>query len=280
MGQVDRSKRAYWQSRHKWRSGRPLPPPSRPSEEDIRGYEECAAALSQAMGARSLRVLLLGVTRSIAAMRWPAGSSVVAMDWADAMLRLGLPGGDSASPVLADWREMPLAGRCRDLVIGDGCYASLDSFEDCVALNAEVARVLRPGGHFVQRCFVRPANPEPIDRILDDARSGRAGSIEQFRWRLAMALHPSGGRAVAAQDVWRAWREIVPEPAGLAAAAGWSDGDLELLERWQGEDVRVPLPTLAEIKALAAEGFEFLDCRLPYYPMGNCFPIVVLRARR
>lgn len=277
---MDRSKRRYWEVRGTQVTGPPLPQPARPSDEDISGFEACAAALAQSLG-RPPEVLVLGFTRGIVSMRWPARSELVAMDWSGAMMRRIWPAGSlprNVAPVIGDWREMPLRAACVDLVIGDGCYASQNSFADCATVTEEVWRVLRPAGRFVQRCFSRPDTVEPVDGLFDDLRAGRIAAFEQFRWRLAMALHPAG-EAVAAGKVWRTWHERVADPRTLCAMLGWPESDTAAIDAWNEQDVRIPLPALAELHALTEKRFEMLECRIPAYPMGPRFPTLVLRPR-
>jgi SAM-dependent methyltransferase len=277
---MERAKRVFWDARGRG-SGAPLPPPSRPQEADIRAFEACAAALARSLGARPPRALMLGLTRGIATMRWPAGTVLAAMDWSEAMLHRAWPAGDlsaHAAPVIGDWREMPLRDGQLDLVIGDGCYASLDSFDDCAAVSREVRRVLRPGGEFVQRCFLRPQSAESTDALFEAVLAGRVASFEEFRWRLAMALHPPG-EGVVAGEVWQAWHERVREPLALLGKLGWSQGELAAIDGWKDQRARVPLPTLAELEALAAGRFTLAEVRTPAYRLGECFPVVVLRAR-
>ena len=279
---MDRSKRAFWEGVAATRSAQPVPPPARPSSEDISGYEACAEALAQSLDRRPPEALVLGVTRGIVSMNWPTGSALSAIDWSPGMIRKVWPDGDlghHATPVIADWRQMPLRGASCDLVLGDGCYASLNSFADCIAVTAEVGRVLRPGGRFVQRFFLRPDAAESVDALFEDLLAGRIPAFEQFRWRLAMALHPAR-EAVVTGDIWQNWRERIADPRMLCASLGWTERDTAVIDRWKGQDARLPLPTLGELREMTAERFELLECRVPHYAMGRQFPILVLRARR
>ena len=151
----DRSALPYWEARS---SSWTVVPPLSPSPADVRFYEARAASNLPDDG-RGLRALLLGVTRPIAAMRWPVATRLTAIDWAQGMIRNVWPreGAPSGSATLrGDWREMPLKSSSMDFVVGDGCYSVFASLEGPAAMNREVHRVLRPEGEFCLRCFRRP----------------------------------------------------------------------------------------------------------------------------
>ena len=275
---MERSKRSYWEALAGRGATPPLPPPSRPSGEDIAGFEAGAMALAATLD-RAPDVLILGLTRGIVSMHWPKRSSLVAMDWSGAMLRRVWP--ESSLPaavrlVIGDWRQMPVADGSVDLAIGDGCLASQNSFADCAEVIREVWRVLRPGGRFVHRCFSRPDAAENVDRLFEELRAGVIPAFEQFRWRLAMALHPPGEGVLTAR-AWREWRDRVEDPRALCARLGWSATDASSIDAWNTRDVRVPLPTLGELAALWEGRFVLLERRIPAYPMGARFPTLVLR---
>src|SRR5471030_2066962 len=74
----DRAALPYWDARApRWN----IAPPLAPGAQDVRFYEECAARVRDS--ARALDALLLGVTAPIAAMRWPAPTRLVALDWSE-----------------------------------------------------------------------------------------------------------------------------------------------------------------------------------------------------
>src|ERR1051326_3092833 len=124
---ADRAALAYWESRaREWR----VSPPLTPAPEDIAWYEARAAESAGGASSRPMRAILLGGTPGIATMRWPEGTSLLAVDWANGMLQHVWPRGgfpERTNVVRPDWRELPLTSGNIDLVIGDGCYAALRS---------------------------------------------------------------------------------------------------------------------------------------------------------
>jgi SAM-dependent methyltransferase len=276
---MDRGSLAYWDSGH---AGpvRPMAAPIVPAAEDTAFLEDRVLA---AAGGRPVDALLLGMTRSIATLRWPAGSSLVAVEWSSAMMRRfwpkeGLP--RAASLVRADWRELPLAASSRDVAAGDGCYSVLASLEDAALLNREVQRVLRPGGSFYMRCFARPERGFNVGGIFDALRSGRIANVFLLQWLLAMAVHGDTREGVALDAVWRAWKEGAPRPRELFARCGWPEDSAWTFERWKGVAVRYSFPTAVELGRLAAPLFDVVQHHVPSYPWGECFPSLVMQPRK
>ena len=60
-------------------------PPISPAPEDMAWYEQ--AARGGWVTNSPLRALLLGVTAEIATMDWPVRTNLVAVDWAEAMIK-------------------------------------------------------------------------------------------------------------------------------------------------------------------------------------------------
>lgn len=277
---MNREKLAYWDLRASRPSGRPLPAPIRPAPEDTAFWEARLGALCGQC--EQLQALLLGVTASLATLRWPVPTRLVALDWSSGMIRrawpaAGLP--EFAAAVRGDWRQMPLADASRDLVIGDGCYAALASFADCEALNAEVWRVLHPGALYCLRCYLRPERPEPLEQLFEELRAGRISEFEIFVWRLAMALHGPARIGVRTDEVWRAWHAHVPDTQALLARLGWSERAYANIAQWREASVEMPLPTLTEVKTMLAPSFEILECSFGSYEMGDRCARLVMRRR-
>jgi len=277
-----RDKRAYWERRSTLQTGRPTPAPIRPADGDIALYASWARTRGAALGRGRLEALMLGVTRAIAAMSWPQNTSLLAIDWSQGMIRRFWPAQEApagAGLAIGDWREMPIADASRDFAAGDTCYAALASLEDCARLHAELARVLRPGAWWVQRCFLRPEKSENLDLLFAELEGGRISVFEVFCWRLAMALHGGAGEGVRCDDVWRAWSKRMRDPRALLERLGWAPAILATIERWQGEPTRILFPSLAEVRGLAQADFETVEIRYPDYEMGDRCPMLVLQRR-
>jgi len=274
----DRSALPYWEARSRhWRVSTPISP----LPEDIHFYE--ANAARDAGEAAGSSALLLGVTPAIATMRWPAGTRLVALDWAEGMLRNVLPHASvesTAHALRGDWREMPLAEGSFDFVVGDGCYSTFPTFEGPAQLNREVARVLRRGGRFCLRCHRRPDAAIPIEQLFGRLLAGEFRDLDMFRWQLAMAVHGDSRDGVRLGDVWNVWRSHVPDPARIRDRLGWTDSALANMEGWKGSRSRYLFPTLDELRALVHADFDLEDCDIPDYEWGENFPRLTLSSRK
>lgn len=273
---MDRSARAHWDRLAKnWRIVEPLAP----GQEDIDWFEREAAKLSVRP---HLDALLLGVTAGIATMRWPAATRLLAADWSPGMLKIVWPATgtpDISSVVCTDWRELPLAAASRDLAIGDGCYSALPGTDGIAAFNAELRRVLRPGGRVLIRSFCRPATPLQVSQLFEALLGGRIRNLDLFRWLLAMALQGPSRQGVAMRTVWEVWARHVPDGGAMRERMGWTEDGLANVERWAHAEGRYTFLTLEELRQLAAPHFDVVSCDIPGYDRGELFPRLHLRAR-
>jgi SAM-dependent methyltransferase len=271
---VDRLNLPYWNS---LAGGWTVSPPLAPAPEDLAWFQGAIDRL----GRRPLRALLLGVTPGLARLRWPEGTSLVALDWSARMLgsvlpRTGTP--DRTWAVQADWRELPLADQSCDVIVGDGCYTALGDRLSAELMNREMHRVLRPGGLACFRCFASHPRVPPVEDLLGSVSGGDRIPLDLFRWQLAIAVQ--GARwGVSLGEVWAAWHSRVTDGPALAERQGWTAAELNRVERWKNERARYAFPSLDDLRSLAAAHFELVDAEVPSYSLGDCFPRVILRRR-
>jgi SAM-dependent methyltransferase len=274
----DRGALPYWEARaERWK----VAPPLSPDADDVRFYEACAARRLPDDG-REMVALVLGVTAPIAAMRWPQGTHLVALDWAQGMFHHVFPRGAApahSSLVRGDWREAPLRSGSFDFVVGDGCYSTFSDLAGPEQVNREVARVLRPGGEFCLRCFRRPDVPVAVEALFAELLAGRIRNLDLFRWMLAMAVHGDSSAGVSLNQVWREWERHVPDARAEQSRLGWSDEALANMQAWSRLESRYVFPSLAELRALAAPYFDLEACDLPEYEWGDQFPRLLMRRR-
>ena len=148
-----------------------LHPPLRPSGEDIQFVEETVAAYACEHPDTRIQALLLGVTPDIATMRWPASSSLLAIDSSGAMVQ-AVWIGDVAGKrwaVCGDWLHLPRRESSCDIAIGDGSMNCVRYPEGCRALFRNVRAVLKPGGVLILRCYAQPERPERPEQVFADA---------------------------------------------------------------------------------------------------------------
>jgi SAM-dependent methyltransferase len=274
---MDRSARAYWDLlAARWRFSPPLSPPP----EDIAWYRGRVSEIAKGGGAA--RVLMLGVTPAIASMGWPPGIDLVATDWSVPMLTGVWPRAEAPAGALrtgADWRQLPWPAATFEAAVGDGCYTALASLADYRLLNMELARILKPGGRVVMRCFCRPTPRLEPDPLFEQLLSGEIASLDLFRFLLAMAMYEDSRSALTRREVWQAWARRVPDARALQPRLGWSDDEISNMERNAASDHSFCFPTLDELLEVAREHFDVVDRELPGYAWGRLFPRLTLRAR-
>ena len=272
---VDRTAASDWDSLSS--AFRRFRPPLTPSAQDIEWYQERARTFT----GEAPRALLFGVTPGIAAMQWPRGTTVVAVDWSGLMIRNVWPGrivSAFANAVRADWRELPLAAGSCHVAFCDLFFPALPSSEDAALVLGEAHRILRKSGRLFMRAFIRPEPEETIDELLAELLGGRTDDMLLFRWRLAAAAQASFRVGVEASEVWALWRQRIPDAASLGKRLPHIARDIDSIERWKDMKLRFGFPSLAEVKELIAPRFELLDYSLPDYGCARRIARIALRA--
>jgi SAM-dependent methyltransferase len=271
-------RRRHWNTvaRH-WRH---LGPPLRPCDEDLRIMAD-AVARRRSTGEVPAPTLLLGVTPELAAMPWPGGAMLVAVERSEQMVSLVWPGDvpGRRHAVSANWLRLPLPDAAFAVAVGDGSYCNVDYPDGFDALNAGVRRVLMPGGVFVMRFWVRPVQRETPADVWADLDSGAIGSFHVFKFRLAMAMHPDAGPGVRLADVYQAWADARIGPADLARRTGWPIDAINTIELYRDKQAHLSFPTLPQLKATIDPHFQVIEYTVPQYELGDRSPILVLRKR-
>jgi SAM-dependent methyltransferase len=255
-------------------------PPLRPSGEDLLWAQDTLNRWSSRHGPAPVTALVLGVTPELATLNWPAASHVLGADLSMPMIR-GLwpaPPGHLVrrSAVQADWLALPLSNRSCDLVFGDGCYVTLRRAQ-APRLTHSVHRVLKPGGTFLIRVFVRPAADERPETVWEHLLAGRIGNFHIFKFRLLMSLHGEDSE-VRVADAWDFFQSCCPHAEGLAQHLGWPLEEVRTIQAYRAQPTVYWFPTLAEFRAVVAAQFAETACLWPTYEMGGCCPTFVLRA--
>lgn len=249
-------------------------PPLRPWPDDS-AVVQCVASTLHA----GAHVVVLGLTPEIIACDWPTGVKLSAVDHSPSMIEQLWPpakGPVDSEVLLADWAAMPFKSGTIDLVAGDGCYVLQSWPEDYAALTLEVGRVLRPGGRYVIRVFLRPNEPESIADIARDLASGRIGSVHAIKLRLLAAVHGASGAGSRLGDVFQAWTTMPELPAVLAGKRGWTAEEIVGIESYGGMDARYYLPTLAEFRHGLGPHLCELECVFGRNELAERCPTLVL----
>lgn len=256
-------------------------PPLRPTIQDIELFERLIADHRGNAYRSAVRAVLLGVTPEIAIMRWPPNTELLAIDCNMAMIRNVWPGSraPAGKVVCAGWAAMPVADGTCDVVIGDGCFSHLPYPDGYFALFREIRRVLKPGGIFVARVYIRPPSAERVEDVFEDLWQRRIGSFHVFKWRLVMALHSDITKGVSRAEVWDAWHKAIPNPAILASQLNWPLEAISTIDCLRDSNACLTFPTLKELREVLSSYFVKTDCFFPDYELGDRCPVMNLKVR-
>ena len=151
----------------------------------LRPHADDEGNVRRALGNSGGLHLLLGVTPEYARMF----DRVVAVDRSAAMIGALWQGDVSGKDAIqADWMHLPLRERSFDACIGDGCLNFFSCPSQYGLFFHQVQRVLRSGGRFALRIFIRPDAGETCAAVCEHAMRAGIGSFHAFKWRLAMAI--------------------------------------------------------------------------------------------
>jgi SAM-dependent methyltransferase len=252
-------------------------PPLRPSPDDTAVVQRAVSGLGTAAHA-----VVLGLTPEIIGCDWPADVRLSAVDHSPKMIEALWPpakGPANSEVILGDWCAMPFVPGTIDLVAGDGCYVLLAHPQGYDSLTRAVCGVLRAGGRFVIRVFLRPDRPESVADIARAFAAGAVGSVHALKLRLLAALHGASGAGSRLDDVWQAWKSMPPLPATFAGVRGWTAEEVSGIDSYRAMQARYYLPTLAEFRQSVAAYFDENECTFGRHELGDRCPTLVLARR-
>jgi SAM-dependent methyltransferase len=254
-------------------------PPQLPCAEDSAVIERIASRMAAAAG--QLTAVMLGVTPQTAALAWPGNVRLTAFDNSEAMIATlwpapGTPA--SAKAMLADWSSLPVETGSVDLIAGDHSLGVLVWPDGVATVLAELWRVLRPGGRFVLRSFLRPEQREELDDIVADLEAGRIRTAGVARARFIAWRHDRGVEGISVQELKDLFKRYVPDPDEAVRRWGWNRGPSDM-PTITGNDRRFVFPTLAELRLALAPYFHELEFVTPSYELADRFPTMVLEPR-
>lgn len=259
------------QSFHLWA------PPLRPSPEDVAVIRRAGGEVFQAQD-HSLQVVLWGVTPEIATLDWPVGTYLTAVDRSAGMIREVWPGDQPGirRALRADWRETPrLLGVPADMLVGDGCFNTMDFPEEWDEYLEVAIRSVRAGGRLVVRFFVQAPRRQEPEEVVRDLQEGRVTGFHAFKILLVMAVQGDSDRGARLADVWQVWDAYRKDVLRGPAARGWPPGIVETIELYRDRPDRFWFPTFEEIAALFRRRVSLLSVAYPSYEMGDRCPSAV-----
>lgn len=249
-------------------------PPLRPAKEDLAGYQRCANEWTEAHGPP--RILLLGVTPEIYALRRPKGHDFVAVDQTRTMIDYVWPGRLNQI-VEADWLDLPLPSASRDLAFCDGGLHLLEYPSAQLLLVDRLHDVIAPGGRCIFRLFTAPASRENAAKVLNDLFAGRIPNLNVLKLRLGMALQESPEAGIEVRQIWRTLWEQAGDWDQLAARLGWPIEHLRPLDAYKNSESRYYFISEDQaIKLFCGQGkFISVGLHRSRYVLGERCPIVV-----
>ena len=244
----------------------------------LRPHADDEGNVRRALGNSGGLHLLLGVTPEYARMF----DRVVAVDRSAAMIGALWQGDVSGKDAIqADWMHLPLRERSFDACIGDGCLNFFSCPSQYGLFFHQVQRVLRSGGRFALRIFIRPDAGETCAAVCEHAMRAGIGSFHAFKWRLAMAIAAeSGDSNVRVADIRDVFMTLLPEREQLAAASGWSAEAIATIDAYRDSVESYSFPTLAEVRGALPLTLAEVDLAYGSYELSECCPMFVLEARK
>src|SRR5205823_2871589 len=131
---------------------------------------------------------------------WPAATDLAAADHTRSMIEAVWPGPRSAV-VCADWTDLPLEEKSRDLVLCDGGLHLLSHPHAHRRWVRELRRVVTVNGLCILRLFVPPQHRETAAGVLRELLAGAIPNLNVLKLRLGMALQESSEAGVQLGDV-------------------------------------------------------------------------------
>jgi hypothetical protein len=193
------------------------------------------------------------------------------------------PHDDCAGQVIV----MPVPGASADMVCSYGGHVTLGLPDGFRVLAREVARVLRLGGFFIARVFVRPDDPVSHAASAADLAAGRGPHRQHTRAQAAIAgcaARPRRQRT-GLDAIWRAWKQLPGPPPALAGQRGWSAAERESLASYAGLPIRhclhtrYCLPHLAQLQSVHNLLFDTVGCHVGNCEQAEQCPTLVWRKR-
>jgi SAM-dependent methyltransferase len=252
--------------------------PLRPTKEDLAHYQRCAEEWIKVHGPP--RILLLGVTPEIYALRWPKGHDFVAVDQTRTMIDYVWPGRRNQI-VEADWLDLPLPSASRDLVFCDGGLHLLEYPSAQLLLVERLHDVIASGGRCIFRLFAAPVVGENDDTVLNDLSAGRIPNLNVLKLRLGMALQESPKTGIEVDAIWNSLRGQAGDWDQLAANLGWPVEHLRPIDAYKNSESRYHFISEDQaIELFCGDGkFTPVGLHRSGYILGERCPIVVFERR-
>lgn len=253
--------------------------PLRPCIEDIQHMEYVVANSCDTQ--HNIKAKLCGVTPEIALMTWPAGTYLTAVEQSQEMIQEIWPGDitEKRIAIQGDWLSSLSSKHDNDVVIGDGCFISVNYPDGYTALSANLADSLKNNGILVMRFFIQQDVKEQSEHVISDLVNGKIGSFHAFKWRYAMSLQQSSQQGIRLHDIYTAWQQAAIDTNWLAEHTGWTREVVDTINLYENKQNKFSFATLPEIIETLSHYFQQESIYFPQYELGERCPIITFRSR-
>jgi SAM-dependent methyltransferase len=218
--------------------------------------------------------LQLGVTPEIAHL----SSHGIAMDLSRKMISLVWPGDcDTHKAINGNWLAMPLQDASMDFAFGDGSLTMLSWPDEVHLLIQNLARVLRPGGFLVLRCFAGPEIAETFEALAQAAFAGEIKGFSAFKLRFNMAAFSAFPNTVnTIGQIHKLFQKNFPDRARLSRATGWPESEIDSIDAYADGQTLLTFPTRTEIAGLFQTGYRHRFIEMQGYELAERCPLLVV----
>lgn len=253
--------------------------PMIPGAEDIGVYERSVAAYAADRMATDLKAVILGVTPSIATMKWPSGTSVTAVEISQPVIEALWPGDipNVREARCASWFSMPVGRNSCDVVIGDGSMIACRYPAEAKRLIHYLGECLVDGGILVLRVYIRPERQETVPELFNDLLRQKM-RVDVFKFRLYLAMQRTVEEGVQVRIAANILEEYRLNRQEMISRCGWPEEVVEPFAMWRKSNAVYSFPALQEFRDLLGGAFSEVSVTYPTYELGNLCPIFVLRS--
>jgi len=226
-----------------------------------------------------LRALVLGVTPEYYRLDWPPETQLQAADKSAAMIASVWPG-PAGSALQSTWSHLSLPDACLDMVVCDGGLNSLPFPAGLQALEATLARTIKPQGMFCVRLFKRPQRQESVQHVLDDLQRRNIQNMNVLKLRLGMAVQKSIESGVEVHELWKLFTGWAGDLEQFAKNQGWPLPHVTAINAYRNSANRYYFYSVEEIIGLFSRQTGHFDCIRVYepdYDLGDRCPTLVFK---
>lgn len=221
-------------------------------------------------------IVILGVTPEVVQLSWPRSATLRAFDIsADMIARVWQPNSRTQSHVAQSrWQALPIESNSVDAVVGDGCLTALQGIAECKDVLSEVARVLKPAGSLVIRCFIRPTTTESLEEIVADVAEKKIRHFGTLKWRLAMALCHGDNATVRPKDISGTFNSLFPDRQTLHYATDWPLETIGTIDSYDGMEGYFTFMTRTQLEDTISPFFRIKTIKQGGYELSERCPTI------